>query len=257
METKEKIMLVTRHGKAGIEDDSISQVSARTMYDKAGQELFEWLKAKHGPYTHKGGSLQASNKRRTFCTGIAILSRAFGLHLPSDDNYAHTKNELESLDISFGRDDNLDYDNLQFDKLKMQELGGLPQYIGLWIQQPSSDQIGGGKITPFNNMVNTRGQYLAGRLTNLIAPTNKGGLEVLATHSAVIEALAISALNPGTQTPAEIIDEIGQFDREQYFTLRFQIAPKSGMVTEAKFQRGNNKPISISLQRIMQAYHPN
>ena len=247
MAIKTRMLLVTRHGNN--KEDELTPESPRAIYQNAGRDLENW--ASRYQVNQDRAFLHTSGKNRTFHTGMAILAGAFHYDIP------HSFQDVEALVNKMALrvipNPQLDFANIKFSEEKIKKIG-LPKYLEASIEHPDATQIGEAEVTPFNDVVRTRGQYLVETLAQLFHPDYRNDLGVIATHSGVIEALAISAVSQGKGNHLDTLRHIGgQFDRGDYFKIEIKGTEDEPFKVGATLQRGNHTRI-IDLKEIIQTY---
>ena len=213
MDTKRKIIVLTRHGDTpevdGERQDAVTDKSVRKLYDYTGSPLASFVRENN--VSPQKVFLRHSDKKRTFYTGEAILAGALGFKpIPQ------SQDDLDKLDFSgvdIQEHTGLGYEGVLYNATELNK--DFEGYLIRWLSDPQATEYEGVKITPYNQVIRTGRKTLVDALG--LAINGEKDLGVLASHASVVEALTISAVNSGRKSPVKNFNEIGGlFDREGF-----------------------------------------
>ena len=243
MDTKRKIIVLTRHGDTpevdGERQDAVTDKSVRKLYDYTGSPLASFVRENN--VSPQKVFLRHSDKKRTFYTGEAILAGALGFKpIPQ------SQDDLDKLDFSgvdIQEHTGLGYEGVLYNEAELKK--DLDGYIAKWFSDPKATTYEGIEITPYNEVIGASRKTLVDALG--LAVNGEKGLGVLASHASIVEALTINAINSGRKNPVKNFDELGGlFEREEFATIFLDHKNKSSSY-KAKLEReGKNYKMDLS-----------
>ena len=228
--------MVTRHGRTkrrsgeSKDDPSLNGDSVRAMYHQANEALGEFVI--NEAIGAEDIFIDYSGLQRTLHTARARVAGAFGLRpIP------RRQEDVLGVPVNtVGLDKILGFEDLKYEEYAYaaDEKG----YVAKWVANPNVNRLpgGNGDVTPFNQVVSSRASYLDYIIKRMTHGNSRFG--VVATHSGVIEASAVAAVNSGRdEVGVERVDEIGgPFDRENFYLI--YLDPRGSGNYEARYVRG-------------------
>ncbi|MBS3098700.1 hypothetical protein J4462_00650 [Candidatus Pacearchaeota archaeon] len=243
MDTKRKIIVLARHGDTPVVDgkrqDALTDESVRNIYGKAESSLAQFV-IEYG-VTPQRTFLRHSDKRRTVYTGKAILAGALGLRpIPQSSSDLDT---LDFSDLDIQEHSGLGYEGSKYNEPVLMK--NPEDYLVRWFANPRATTYECVEITPYQKVIDSGRKTLVDALG--IAISGERDLGVVATHSSIVEALTLAAVNSARKNPAANFDEIGGlFEREGFATILLDQKEKAGTYKARLERDGESYEVNVS-----------
>ncbi len=246
--TKRKVLMITRHGLTqqreddDVKNQSLTEQSIRDMYHQSQKALGTFVQDAGIELEGARFFIQHSPKKRARYTGLARVAGAFRCR-PAP--YSHELlDQIPFITYRAAPDERLDFEDLRLNDVALKKHGEV-EYIARWMADPASPTYNDVRVTPFNDVVESRRPCLIEAINRLTR--GEEDLGVIATHAGISEPLLTALVNSGRiDAPVEDIREIGGAVPREGFALVYLDEAKAGKVYNARMVRnGVEYPVSI------------